>query len=282
MPEPDAGGAGWRSVSLCVATSATLAPAVLAQSPTPSGSELRETYPLHEGTPPEAASGARPTPAAEGRSAATSATRSSDGGSTPLVVAAGLALLAFAAGVRPAACTGALTTRSKRGGRRRRRRFQTVAIPPVRAEQSVGGSLQAHRPPDVKTTRKRGEVIDRRERGRDGGGWTRQASSARRSAPARSPPAARPSAARAGTTPRRRAAAQDADARHPQLLPPARVRPGGLLPRGAAEKARLDGELLTVSRSAVVRQEERARRLPRQAAGRPRPSHGRGRLRGRD
>jgi hypothetical protein len=83
---------------LMIATSATVAPAALAQSPTPSGSELREAYPLHEGTPPEAAGGARPTPAAEGRSATTPATRSSDGGSTPLVIAAGLALLAFAAG----------------------------------------------------------------------------------------------------------------------------------------------------------------------------------------
>ena len=85
---------------LILATPVTVVPAALAQGPEPSGSELREAYPLHEGTPPEAGGGARPTPTgAERRSAAPQATRSSDGSSTvPIVIAAGLALLAFAAG----------------------------------------------------------------------------------------------------------------------------------------------------------------------------------------
>ena len=91
----------WLALGLLIlAAPAMVAPAALAHDPEPSGNELREAYPLDEGLPPEANGGARPTPtSAEGRSATTTATRSSDGGSTvPLVIAAGLALLAFAAG----------------------------------------------------------------------------------------------------------------------------------------------------------------------------------------
>lgn len=78
----------------------TVVPAAVAQGPEPSGSELRETYPLHEGTPPEADSGAEPTPAgAEDRpAAATKPSGGSDSDTVPIVIAAGLALLAFAAG----------------------------------------------------------------------------------------------------------------------------------------------------------------------------------------
>lgn len=78
-------------------SSVIVVPAALAQGPQPSGSELREAYPLDEGTPPEGDRGA--VAGAEARSAPPPATRSSDGGSTvPIVIAAGLALLAFAAG----------------------------------------------------------------------------------------------------------------------------------------------------------------------------------------
>jgi hypothetical protein len=77
----------------------TVVPAAVAQGPEPSGSELREAYPLHEETPPEADSGARPTPAAAEDRPAPAATQPSGGDSTvPIVIAAGLALLAFAAG----------------------------------------------------------------------------------------------------------------------------------------------------------------------------------------
>jgi hypothetical protein len=82
---------------LVLATPVTVVPAALAQAPEPSGSELREAYPLHEGTPPDADRGA--VAGAEARSAPPPATRSSDGGSKmPIVIAAGLALLAFAVG----------------------------------------------------------------------------------------------------------------------------------------------------------------------------------------
>jgi hypothetical protein len=77
----------------------TIAPAAVAQGPEPSGGELRETYPLHEGTPPEADSGAEPTPAGADDRPAPAVRRPSDGsGTVPIVIAAGLALLAFAAG----------------------------------------------------------------------------------------------------------------------------------------------------------------------------------------
>ncbi|MGZ8648181.1 MAG: hypothetical protein ACXW08_06085 [Solirubrobacteraceae bacterium] len=77
----------------------TVVPAAVAQGPEPSASELREAYPLHEGTPPEADSGATPTPAGAEDRPAPAVTRPSGGSSTvPIVIAAGLALLAFAAG----------------------------------------------------------------------------------------------------------------------------------------------------------------------------------------
>lgn len=77
----------------------TVVPAAVAQNPEPSGSELRETYPLHEGTPPETGSVAEPTPAGAEDRPAPAVTRPSDGsGTVPIVVAAGLALLAFAVG----------------------------------------------------------------------------------------------------------------------------------------------------------------------------------------
>lgn len=77
----------------------TVVPAAVAQGPEPSGRELRETYPLHEGTPPEADSRAEPTPAGAEDRPAPAVTQPSGGSDTvPIVIAAGLALLAFAAG----------------------------------------------------------------------------------------------------------------------------------------------------------------------------------------
>lgn len=96
--------APWRRPSrlalgfLVLATLVTVAPATLAQSPEPSGSELREAYPLHEATPPDADRGAAATPAgAEGRSPPP-ATQSAGDSTFPIVIAFGLGLLAFAAG----------------------------------------------------------------------------------------------------------------------------------------------------------------------------------------
>lgn len=83
---------------IILATLLTGVPVALAQGPEPSGSELREAYPLHEGTPPEADRGAAPTPAGAERRSAPAATQSSGGSAVPIIIAAGLALLAFAAG----------------------------------------------------------------------------------------------------------------------------------------------------------------------------------------
>ena len=84
---------------LILASLMTVVPTAVAQGPEPSGSELREAYPLHEGPPPEADSGARPTPAGAEDRPAPAVTEPSGGSSTvPIFVAAGLALLAFAVG----------------------------------------------------------------------------------------------------------------------------------------------------------------------------------------
>jgi hypothetical protein len=77
----------------------TMPVTALAQTREPSGSELRETYPLHDGAPPEADRDAMRAPAGAQGSAAPASAPSSSGGSTvPIAIAAGLVLLAFAAG----------------------------------------------------------------------------------------------------------------------------------------------------------------------------------------
>ncbi len=96
--------AAWRRPSrlalgfLVLATLVTVVPATPAQSPEPSGSELREAYPLHEGTPPEADRGAAPTPAGAERRSPPPATQSAGDSTFPIVIAFALGLLAFAAG----------------------------------------------------------------------------------------------------------------------------------------------------------------------------------------
>jgi hypothetical protein len=70
---------------------ATPVPAVLAQDRSPSGSELRDTYPLGDGA-------SRATPTANPHAASQAAHPADSGSSVQPVIAAGLALLAFAAG----------------------------------------------------------------------------------------------------------------------------------------------------------------------------------------
>jgi hypothetical protein len=76
--------------ALIIVMVATPAPVVLAQDRSPSGSELRDTYPLRDAAP-------RATPTANPH-AAPPAHQADSGSSVQPVIAAGLALLAFAAG----------------------------------------------------------------------------------------------------------------------------------------------------------------------------------------
>lgn len=76
---------------LVVAMLATPSPAVAAQDREPSGSELRQTYPLGQSNPTAAQGG-------DSRAAPPATHPADSGGSVKPAIAAGLALLAFAAG----------------------------------------------------------------------------------------------------------------------------------------------------------------------------------------